>query len=64
MNGLKTASCLLKGRGHGKNPCDTDTGHERSVGGLAFYQPSLMESAEEQKGLKADTDAALFLFDW
>ncbi len=31
MNGLKTASCLLKGRGRGEKPCDTETGNERSV---------------------------------
>ncbi len=31
-----TAFSLLKGRGRGKNPCDTDTGNERSVSGLGF----------------------------
>ncbi len=36
MNGLKTASRLLNGRGLGKKPCDTDTGNE-SVIRLAFY---------------------------
>ncbi len=41
MNGLKTASCLLKGRGRGEKPCDTDTGNEWSVRRLAFYKPSL-----------------------
>ncbi len=33
MNGLKTASSLLKETG--EKPCDTDTGNERSVRGLA-----------------------------
>ncbi len=37
INGLKTASCLLKGRGRGKKPCDTDTGDGQSVKGLTFY---------------------------
>ncbi len=38
MNGLKTASCLLKGRGHGEKPCDTDRGNERSVIAVAVVQ--------------------------
>ncbi len=33
----KTASCLLKGRGRGEKPCDTDTGNEQSVGGFPSY---------------------------
>ncbi len=37
MNGLKTASCLQKGRGPGKKPCDTYTRRERSVRRLALY---------------------------
>ncbi len=28
-NELKTASSLLKGRGCGEKPCDTDTGNEQ-----------------------------------
>ncbi len=37
VNGLETASSLLKGRGRGEKPCDTDTGNEHSVRGLTFY---------------------------
>ncbi len=55
MNGLKTASCLIKGRGRGKNPCDTDTGNERSVSGLAFYYLSLLIGT-----LMADIQKAVF----
>ncbi len=43
MNGLKTASSRLKGRGCGEKPCDTDTGNKQSVGGLAVYKLSLVQ---------------------
>ncbi len=37
MNGLKTASCLLKLGRLWLNPCDTETGNERSVLYLFLY---------------------------
>ncbi len=48
MNGLQTASCLLKGRGCGKKPCDTDTRNERSVGSLALV---LVHADDEVRGI-------------
>ncbi len=37
MNGLKTASSLLKGRGRDEKPRDSDTGNEQTVRRLAVY---------------------------
>ncbi len=51
-----------KGAGPWRNPCDTDTAYERSVGGLTSNKPSLVAKSnfhQPQKHLKARFDSFL-----